>query len=212
MRNEPSSFQPDINATTPIDEHDEPTEPIRQVDIAAFVPTIPASSFAEEDVPSAKSATQPFPQHYVQPPAQSSAHHLPPPNVYPYLPARKEDFQANRPAGGAAPVQSTPVPVSIQARKGRMIPIAVGMCFVAVQALLLLRFVFKLLAFSSDISWVAAVYGVSNIFILPFRVLFLQFSIPLFGTIELYTLLAILVYGVVSRIVVRILKLFFKTR
>ena len=211
MRNESSSFQPDIDATTPIDEHDEPTEPIHQVDIAAFVPTIPASSLIEEDVPSAKSATQPLPQHYVQPPAQSSAH-LPPPNVYPYLPARKEDFQANRPAGGAVPVQSTPVPVSLQARKGRMIPIVVGMCFVAVQVLLLLRFVFKLLTFSSDVSWVAAVYGVSNVFILPFRVLFLQFSIPLFGTIELYTLLAILVYGIVSRIVVRILKVIFRTR
>ena len=213
MLNESSGFQSDANATTQIDEHDEPTEPIRSVDVAAFVPTLPndALSLVEESVPSPKSATQPFPHQYVQPPlaiqnGPSST------NAYPYLPARPEGQNSNQPVGGVVPIQPEMVKASTQTRKVRIIPTVVGMSFVVVQALLLLRFVFRLLAFSSDISWVGAVYEVSNIFVLPFRILFLQLAIPQFATVELYTLLAILVYSFISRIVVRILKVLLRTR
>ncbi len=217
MLNEPDSFQSDANATTQIDEHDEPTEPIRSIDVAAFVPTLPndASSLDEETVPSPKSATQPFPHQYVQPPlvVQSGPQYAPAsPSAYPHLPPRLEGPHGNRPAGGVASIQAETMHEPTRTQKVRMIPIVVGMCFVAVQVLLLLRFVLKLLAFSSDISWVAAVYEVSNLFVLPFRILFLQLAIPLLITAELYTLLAILVYGFVSRIVVHILKAFLKTR
>ena len=201
MLNEPHSFQ--HNDTTQIDEHDEPTEPMRRADVAAFVPTIPNTALPsdEEDVPSPKSATHPFPHQYVQPASS--------PPVYPVLPAKP-----NLPPQNSVSVQPGVANSSSQQKRvhGKMIPLAVGMCFVAIQTLLLFRFLLKVLNVSSDSSWVGAVYGVSNVFVLPFRVLFLQLAIPQFFTVELYTLLAILAYGIISRIVVHMLKVLFKTR
>ena len=78
--------------------------------------------------------------------------------------------------------------------------------------LLLVRFLLKLLSVGSDSAWVGVVYGVSNVLVLPFRALFLQLAIPQLFTVELYTLLAILVYGIVSRILVHTLKVLMKTR
>ncbi|GAC1392572.1 MAG: hypothetical protein NVS4B11_25660 [Ktedonobacteraceae bacterium] len=220
MLNEPGNVQSDANATTRIDEHDEPTEPMRCSDLSAFAATIPngIASPDEEDIPVPKTSTQPFPHQYVQPPlvGPNKGFQQAPENggVYPYLPPKPVDPSGNRPAGGGVPVQPEAVKVPTQGQRvhGNLIPIVVGMCFVAIQALLLLRFILKLLNVSSDISWVGAVYGVSNVFILPFRLLFLQFAIPLLFTAEIYTLLAILVYGLISRIIVRVLKALLSTR
>lgn len=213
MLHESDSFQ--ANATPQIDEHDEPTEPIRRADVSAFLPTLPnsVSSPEEEDVPSPKSLTQPFPHQYVQPPAiaPNGSQYAPPlSHTYPYLPTKPGGPSENRPAGGTVPIQSGAV--QGQRVRKKIVPIAVGMCFVAIQLLLLLRFLLKVLDVSSDIAWVGAVYGVSNVFVLPFRVLFLQLAIPLLFTAELYTLLAILAYGIVSRILVHTLKVLLKTR
>ncbi len=201
MLNEQHSFQ--HNDTTQIDEHDEPTEPMRRADVAAFVPTIPSTALPsdEEDVPSPKSATHPFPHQYVQP--------VPSSPVYPVLPAKP-----NLPPQNSVTVQPEAASHSSQQKRVRrkMIPLVVGMCFVAIQTLLLSRFLLKVLNVSPDNIWVGAVYGVSNVLVLPFRVLFLQLAIPQLFTVELYTLLAILAYGVISRILVHMLKVLFKTR
>ncbi len=203
MLNDPHSFQ--HNDTTQIDEHDEPTEPMRRSDVDAFVPTIPNTALpsVEEDVPFPKTVTQPFPHQYVQPPASSP--------VYPVLPAKPNIVP--QPLSGVSGQSATTNRSARQKRaRGKMIPLAVGMCFVAIQALLLFRFLLKVLNVSSGNIWVGAVYGVSNVFVLPFRVLFLQLAIPQFFTVELYTLLAILAYGIISRILVHMLKVLFKTR
>lgn len=217
MLNEPRSFQPDT--TPPIDEHDEPTEPMYRADVDAFVPTLPNNvAFSDEEgVPSPKSLTQPFPHQYAQsPPIASNGPQYAPPLVstYPYLPAKPGVPHENRPAGGALPVQPEVVNTHSQGQRVRRngVPLMIGMCFVAIQLLLLVRFLLKLLNISSDIGWVGAVYGVSNVFVLPFRVLFLQLAIPLLVTAELYTLLAILVYSIASRIIVHTLKALLKTR
>ena len=207
MVNEPHGFQ--YNDTTQIDEHDEPTEPMRRADIAAFVPTIPNTVLPsdEEEVPSPKSATHPFPSQYVQPASspQGDFQHLPAsPSSHPILPAKPTLPYENSPVATNRSSQQKTV-------RGRMVPLAVGMCFVALQMLLLLRFLLKVLNVPSDSIWVGAVYGVSNVFVLPFHALFLQLAIPQLFTVELYTLLAILVYGIVSRIVVHMLKVLFKT-
>ena len=211
MLNESHSFQ--YNDTTQIDEHDEPTEPMRRADVAAFVPTIPNTALPldEEDVPSPKSTTHPFPSQYVQPAsslyggfqgisASSPAHPVVP--VKPSIPDEN------------TPIVPTPANHASQQKRvhSRMIPLSVGMGFVALQTLLLLRFLLKIVNISSDTIWVGAVYGVSNVFVLPFRVLFLQLAMPQLFTVELYTLLAILVYGIVSRIVVHTLKLLLRIR
>jgi len=199
------------NATTQIDEHDEPTEPMRRSDVSAFAPSNEGVAPSTEDVPSPKSLTQPFPHQYVQqPPVTPNV----PDNgngVYPYLPPKPAMQGGKRPAGGV-PVQAGSVPEQGRKVRRKFIPIVAGLCFVAVQMLLLLRFMLKLLQLSSDSSWVGAIYAISNVFVLPFRILFLQFAVPLFGTAEVYTLLAVLIYGIISRIVVRCLKILLKTR
>lgn len=206
MLNEPHGFQ--YNETTQIDEHDEPTEPMRRADVAAFVPTIPNTALPsdEEDVPSPKSATHPFPSQYVQHASslQGSLQQLPP--LTPVLPAKPTMPHENSPI---VPVVASH-PSQQKKAHGKMIPITVGMSFVAIQMLLLFRFLLKVLNVPSNTFWVGSVYGVSNVFVLPFRILFLQLAIPQIFTVELYTLLAILAYGVVSRILVHLLKVLFK--
>ncbi len=199
------------DAITEIDQHDEPTEPMRRADVDAFI----ASPI---DVPSPKSSTHPFPHQYVQQPLviPKRPTYSPPANVgssYPVLPPRPTVQGGQRPAG-SMPSQEEPLaaPKAGQNARRKFVPISVGVCFVAIQLLLLVRFVLKLVQSSPDNSWVVVLYDISNVFVLPFRLLFLQYSVPLFGTLEVYTLLAILFYGVVSRIVVRILKLLLKTR
>jgi hypothetical protein len=201
------------DAITEIDEHDEPTEPMRRADVDAFI-----AFSGDIEIPSPKSSTHPFPHQYVQQPLviPSSPAYLPPTNVgssYPVLPPRPTMQGGQRPAGGMpSQEESLPAPKVGQNARRKFVPVSVGMCFVAIQIVLLVRFVLKLLQSSPDNSWVGVLYDISNVFVLPFRLLFLQYSVPLFGTLEVYTLLAILVYGVVSRIVVRSLKLLLKTR
>ena len=197
--------------TNQIDEHDEPTEPVRRADVSASI-----LSPVEEGVPSPKSSTQPFPRQYVQPPLiiSQDPHYHPTANTpggSAHQSPNPDMPDGQRPTGGVpSKTGSPPKPGQTTGRK--LIPIAVGVCFVAVQMLLLLRFVLKFLQYSADSSWIGVVYEISSVFVLPFRLLLLQYSVPLFGTLEVYTLLAVLIYGVVSRIFVRGLKMVLKTR
>ena len=201
-----------LRGNPPIDEHDEPTEPLPRTEIDAFVPTLPnpIASPEEQDVPSPKTDTHPFPHRFIEePPVQGNPPQTPVPNsVYPVLPAIPGGSSNNAAVGpGTAN--------SVAQRNGvrrNIIPLAVGMCFVAIQMLLLVRFLLKLLNISPDTLWVEAIYGVSNVFVLPFHALFLQLAIPQFFTVELYTLLAIVGYSIVSRIIVHTLKVLLKTR
>jgi hypothetical protein len=81
--------------------------------------------------------------------------------------------------------------------------------------LLIVRFGISFLNLSPASAWVSVASGVSAIFVLPFQVLWSQ--IPLIGSlvptnIEVYTLVAILIYGVLSRLLVGILKVLLKSR
>jgi hypothetical protein len=84
-----------------------------------------------------------------------------------------------------------------------------------VQLLLIVRLGVRFLGLSPDITWAAIVTAVSEIFVLPFQLLWLQ--IPLLSTLlpvnmEVYTLVAILAYRVLSRLLVGILKVILKSR
>jgi len=82
------------------------------------------------------------------------------------------------------------------------------MFFIAVQLLLLARFVLKLIRWPGSTVWAGAIYSVSNVFVLPFHLLLQNVALPaiFLNTIEIYTLLAILTYWLLSRILVRLLK------
>ena len=97
----------------------------------------------------------------------------------------------------------------VQARTRRNpLPIFVGMFFIAVQLLLLARFVLKLIRWPGSTTWAGLIYSVSNVFVLPFRLLLQNIAFPaiFLSTIEIYTLLGILVYWLLSRILVHLLK------
>jgi len=190
------------NRAEEIDEHDQPTEPMPRFDIPSFTPTVASGvpSPDEETIPRPEPNARPFPQYPV------------PSGTYPYLPPAPSVQKGGRPAGGASPTQ--PVPTSVPARpawvRPSAIPLLVGLFFVVVQCLLLTRFVLKIVNLVISQPWFSIVYGLSEVFVLPFRVLWQQVPLQLSSSLEIYTLLAILLYGLLSRILVRILKVVFK--
>ncbi len=139
---------------------------------------------------------------------------FPPSPAYPYLPPSSvsaKNKKGRRPIGSAQPAfpdypVALPKPVNKNRAKSSAIPLFVGIFFVTVQLLLLVRFFLKLFESRSNEPWIALIYTISNIFALPFRLILQNFPLPIPASLELYTLLAILVYGILSRILVRILK------
>jgi hypothetical protein len=90
------------------------------------------------------------------------------------------------------------------------LPVIVTIIFVAVQLLLLVRFVLQLFISPGNTLWVNLIYALSSIFILPFRLLLQSIALPIPLGTELLNplaiLLAILIYGLLSRLLVRFLK------
>ncbi|GHO84262.1 hypothetical protein KSZ_22680 [Dictyobacter formicarum] len=89
----------------------------------------------------------------------------------------------------------------------RLLPLEAGLCFVGIQFLLLMRFVCKVWNLAPDGGWVEVVYRSSDIMLLPFQILLPPLHQVLFTRIEPYTLLAVVLYGFCSRILVHILKM-----
>jgi hypothetical protein len=87
-----------------------------------------------------------------------------------------------------------------------LIPFGVGMCFVSIQILLLLRFACKLCNLATTIPWVSLVYELSEIVLLPLYALLPPLTQAIFTRIEPYTILAIVLYGLCSRMIVHLLK------
>jgi hypothetical protein len=73
-----------------------------------------------------------------------------------------------------------------------------------------------LFGFSSNDLWVGLVYTLSAIFVLPFRLLLENIKIPILYGTELYSdliiIFALLMYGLLSRILVRFLKALLHSR
>ncbi len=97
-------------------------------------------------------------------------------------------------------------PASQTQHRPSAFPALVGLFFVLVQLLLLVRFVLRLLNFPGNVSWIGIIYAISGVFVLPFRLLLENINFPIPNTLEIYTLIAILVYGLLSRLIVRLLK------
>jgi hypothetical protein len=84
------------------------------------------------------------------------------------------------------------------------------MCFVGLQLLLLLRFTLKICHLATTLVWVNDVYVSSELALLPFHILLPPLHQELFTYVEPYTLLAVIVYGICSRILVHLLKIIVK--
>lgn len=183
------------------DEHNQPTEPMPRIVPPSSSPT--ASPADAVHIPVPQPYERPFPQQNGFP---GIANRPPEASAYPYLPLAPGVGKQDRPPGGAI---STPPGGSFQSRPRRSpLPILVGIFFIAVQLLLLARLVLKIVDRPGNIAWVDIIYSTSNVFILPFRLLLQNIALPriITSTVEVYTLLAILAYWLLSRILVRLLK------
>ncbi len=183
------------------DEHNQPTEPMPRIVPPSSSPT--ASPTDAVHIPVPQPYERPFPQQNGFP---GIANRPPEAFAYPYLPPAPGVIKQDRPPGGAIP---TSPGGSFQSRPRRSpLPILVGIFFIAVQLLLLARLVLKIINRPDNVAWVDIIYNTSNVFILPFRLLLQNIALPriITSTVEVYTLLAILAYWLLSRILVRLLK------
>jgi hypothetical protein len=97
-------------------------------------------------------------------------------------------------------------------KRRSLFPAFVGLVFVAIQLLLLVRFGLSMIGLWDNLAWVKIFYDVTSLFVWPVQAFVRQIPLPLVATQGISTLLAILLYGLLSRILVRCLKLLFRTR
>ncbi len=214
-----------------IDEHNQPTEPIARLVLPAYTPpTVQASlPFAEPTISTLP--VQPFPQTPmiqqqvpVSPEVAQPQQAVPPIQAYhPYNPPVAASPYADVPALPSLPPlpvqpaqpQGVEIPQKGREKQSRLRqPMYVGLFFVAVQFLLLARFGIGMLNLPADNVWRDIIFTFSDVFLLPFSLLFRQVALPItigLGA-ELYPLLAVLVYGIISRILVRLLKTVLRTQ
>jgi hypothetical protein len=187
------------------DDLDSPTEPMMRIVLA---PHLPPSSPFQSDISSAQTA----PLQAVAPLAPAPVTPAP----YPVLPpvTHLNGSSPGEVNGSAMPVM--PGRVARVAPHRSMVPDIVGVCFVAVQVLLLARVVLLLFNVGSNPLWAQVCYTASSVFALPFRTLFehIQPVAQLGSGVIAYLapLVAILVYGLISRILVRFLKALLNSR
>jgi hypothetical protein len=188
-----------------IDEHDEPTEPLPLVEM---LPTVPIPQ--DKTIPAPQPAAPAAPPPPVQAnPAQPTPLTPSPPQPYPYVPPPPPSQQGPAQENGEKIKPTNP---GKQTRNRRSLkPLLPGFFFITVQMLLLLRFFLKITGLMADQWWVGVVMGVSEVFVSPFRALWLQVSLQLPAQLEVYTLLAIVVYGLISRLLVRLLKIILRS-
>lgn len=212
-----------------IDEHNQPTEPIARLVLPAYTPPtnqpnlpsdeptistlpvqpLPQAPMIQHQAPVLPGAAQPQqPQYLQQPvqPIQAYNPNNPPVAASPYADVPALPVLPAQPQGVAVPQKGH----EKQARPRQ--PIYVGLFFVVVQFLLLARFGIGLLSLPADNVWRDIIYTFSDVFLLPFTLLFRQVTLPIPIGSELYPLIAVLVYGIISRIFVRLLKTVLRTQ
>ena len=196
--------QSQYNAFEGVDEHNQPTEPMMPVFLPPSATVAGGTPTNADDVlslPAPQPHERPFPYQAISNNATPHRSQQPAgPVINNGGRQSPGDVPPAQPIAAGNPVQTTgPSP-----RRSSW-PLSVGLFFVTVQLLLLVRFVLKLFALAESTAWIGLIYTISGIFVLPFRLL-LQNILPFSQVLEIYTLLAILVYGLLSRLLVRLLK------
>lgn len=188
-----------------IDEHNVPTEPLEMPPLydqtqPALPPTQPLAPLAPLRLPAPEDdRTMPAAYPYRQSGQQA----------YPVLPA----YPVQRPVSPERAGKQSKKTRAVRQRQS-VIPVSVGMLFVILQVLLLIRFGLRLVNIPVyQSSWVDLLYALTDIFVQPFHALWQQIALPpLPANIEVYTLAAILAYGLFSRLLVRGLKIIERQR
>lgn len=207
------------NRYEPKDEHEQPTEPMSQVILAPFSsPTFePESAVNEIGIPTPQLDERPFPKQAAN---SIDAMYRQPgtPPVYPILPQAPTESRDGRPPGGAPPRIHPRRPDKSVPRKHRRssFPVLVRLFFFAVELVLLLSLLFPFFGLSGSNVWVGLVYAIGAILVQPFHLLLGNIRIPIIYGTKLYSdlliVVALLVYGLLSRILVRFLKALLHSR
>jgi hypothetical protein len=210
---------PQNNGAEEIDEHDMPTEPISYEAVSPSAPTVSqgANPSYHEMVPTPQPLEQPFPRQQVPfMPAQMIAQ---PGGVYPIFPpagVAPEQKKGKRSSGATPDSEMGLPPKNAHTTRRSSAPALVRLFFIAVRLLLLVQFVLtilhSLLHWQDNALWVSVVYILSPVFIWPVRILIQQIPLPFSLWPELYILLAIIFYSILSRILVRLTKLITRYR
>ena len=202
------------------DEHDSPTEPMSAIVLSPY--TVSSSSpaggngleaYGVPTIPAPQPPEAPFPRNGQ--PVTPFAPLPETPGAYPVLPALPLKQGNGRPPGGAGFAGAQRKPGRMQPRQSS-IPVVVGALFVAAQLILLVRVVLMLFGVPAGNILVELVYGGGKVLAWPLRLLLVNLHLPaqigadLIG--YLAALLAILVYGVLGRVLVRFLKALLNSR
>ncbi len=202
------------------DEHESPTEPMSAIILSPYA--IPSSlptggngleAYGVPTVPAPQPPEVPFP-HNGQPATPLAP--LPgTPGVYPVLPDSPLTQSNRRPPGGTGIGGEHGRPAGAQPHQSS-VPIVVGALFVIAQLLLLVRVVLMLFGVPASNLLVEVVYAGGRLLAWPLRLLLEQVHFPVQMGADfsgyLAALLAILVYGVLARVLVRFLKALLNSR
>jgi hypothetical protein len=200
------------------DEHNSPTEPMSAIILSPHsVPTASMgggngmSGYASYNIPAPLPPELPFPQN-----GQPAAHYAYPtemPGVYPVLPPAPVQGKG-RPPGGAGFTGERARP--LREAHSSAFPSFVGVLFVLAQFILLTRVILLLFGVPASNMLVELVYAAGALLAWPLRLLVERINFPAqFGgdlINYLSALIAILVYGVLARILVRFLKALLNSR
>jgi hypothetical protein len=201
-----------------MDDFEQPTEPMSQVfQSPYFAPTYQTQVPLDQiGVPAPQLDVRPFPKSGAAP--EDVFDHPLTPTVYPVLPPAPHERRKGGPPGGVPPYIPPSKPEAFAPRQHRnsSFPVWVGLFFVAVELLLLLRLVFLLVGLTDNNGWIGLVNIISTVFLLPFLLLLENVRIPLLYGTELYPdlliVFALFVYGLLSRVLVRFLKAMLNSR
>ncbi len=198
------------------DEHDSPTEPMSAIILSPYAVPSPlpggwnrVEPYGASTIPAPRPPEVPFPRN-----GQPVAPYAPlseAPGVYPVLPASPLKHGNGRPPGGVGFAGKQQAQL-----RHSSIPTVVGALFVVAQFILLVRVVLLLFGVSASNIVVELVYAGGALLAWPLRLLLENLHLPRFIGADLIgylaALIAILVYGVLARVLVRFLKALLNSR
>jgi hypothetical protein len=189
--------RPKKNGVEEVAEHNQPTEPF-DFGVSPYAPTVTADRLPPEtpSVAMVRAAPQ-----------QPQVGQAPLIGAYPFLPVSPVRQNSQAEGGMTVPAKDVRVSVAARRRVRKVFPALVGLCFVLVQVLVLVSFVCKVVGQWDSVLWVNVLYVISDVLVWPVQTLVHQLPAPMVIPEQIFMLLAILIYGIVSRIVVRGLKL-----
>jgi len=199
------------NTPFKLGDYNEPTEPVERIILPPYANAMYGATGFSPDA-----LTVPAPQPDERPVPQGGLPAYPSPSyqrpaVYPILPEAPLKRYRGIPPGGAARYAQP-----MRKRRRSMIPGLVGFFLLLVQLVLLVRAVCILFGIQNTTTWLTLLFAASDLFLQPVRLLAANVNLSLLaGNPQLLTILellvAVLAYGIFSRLLVRLLRVLFNS-